>query len=148
MNTVKLFAKFEIIPSEDIKQKVEAEMQSLLLSLTPKAKLNVISGHGCWWIEIIVDTIDLSMWFASQIVSWRLNKELDQRSEKDKKKIDLSDNSELPIPPAGILLSPEEQPLNHMFSQIDKDLIDKMNNLCENYWHYEVILASSYQLIR
>ena len=36
MNTVKLFAKFEIIPSEDIKQKVEAEMQSLLLSLAPK----------------------------------------------------------------------------------------------------------------
>lgn len=80
MNVLRIYANFEIEPSEEIKQLTEQELREFILNIVPDAELEVISRKGSW--SIVVFAKFAIGWIAEGTASWLLNKKLDYFSEK------------------------------------------------------------------
>lgn len=70
MNEIRLFAKFEIDPPEEVKQAVENEMRAFFESVAPGIQATLTTGSGSWWVFLSGVATSVPGWFALQFANW------------------------------------------------------------------------------
>jgi hypothetical protein len=130
MNELRLLAKFEAVPPEELNQGIEAEMRSFVTSIVPGAELSATSGYGSWWIVVSGFAVVAGSWLALQFANWAAKKSFDYLAERFKKS---SDNDPSAHPGSLVIAKPSEEELASSEQVFNKLAIlgSKMSNLAE-----------------